>query len=109
MPQSAKVTSPQVKLAWRLKVTRLMARPAPTAGHATAAELQPIARRDRLASRLSRPPLSNPNAQYWDDLVEDFGFTACREAHARHTRRGEEQPRQSWEAPPSTGVSAPVV
>jgi hypothetical protein len=24
---------------------------------------------------VSRPPLNNPNARYWDDLVEDFGFT----------------------------------
>jgi len=24
---------------------------------------------------VSKPPLKNPNARYWDDLVEDFGFT----------------------------------
>ena len=24
---------------------------------------------------MSKPPLNNPNARYWDDLVEDFGFT----------------------------------
>jgi hypothetical protein len=24
---------------------------------------------------VSEPPLNNPNARYWDDLVEDFGFT----------------------------------
>lgn len=25
--------------------------------------------------RLLFIPLNNPNARYWDDLVEDFGFT----------------------------------
>lgn len=25
---------------------------------------------------MSKPPLNNPNARYWDDLVEDFGFSA---------------------------------
>ncbi|HEV2372909.1 MAG TPA: helix-turn-helix transcriptional regulator [Streptosporangiaceae bacterium] len=24
---------------------------------------------------MNKPPLNNPNARYWDDLVEDFGFT----------------------------------
>lgn len=24
---------------------------------------------------MNQPPLNNPNARYWDDLVEDFGFT----------------------------------
>jgi DNA-binding XRE family transcriptional regulator len=24
---------------------------------------------------VNKPPLNNPNARYWDDLVEDFGFT----------------------------------
>ena len=24
---------------------------------------------------MSTPPLNNPNARYWDDLVEDFDFT----------------------------------
>ena len=24
---------------------------------------------------MSSPPLNNPNAHYWDDLVEDFGLT----------------------------------
>ena len=24
---------------------------------------------------MSGPPLNNPNARYWDDLVEDFAFT----------------------------------
>lgn len=24
---------------------------------------------------MSNPPLNNPNARYWDDLVQDFGFT----------------------------------
>lgn len=24
---------------------------------------------------MNHPPLNNPNARYWDDLVEDFDFT----------------------------------
>jgi hypothetical protein len=24
---------------------------------------------------VNQPPLNNPNARHWDDLVEDFGFT----------------------------------
>jgi hypothetical protein len=24
---------------------------------------------------VNQPPLNNPNARYWDDLVEDFGIT----------------------------------
>jgi hypothetical protein len=24
---------------------------------------------------MSNPPLNNPNARYWDDLVEEFDFT----------------------------------
>ncbi|HET7017707.1 MAG TPA: helix-turn-helix transcriptional regulator [Streptosporangiaceae bacterium] len=25
---------------------------------------------------MSQPPLNNPNARYWDDLVQDFDFSA---------------------------------
>ena len=24
---------------------------------------------------MDQPPLNNPNARYWGDLIEDFGFT----------------------------------
>ena len=24
---------------------------------------------------MNKPPLNNPNARYWDDLVQDFGFS----------------------------------
>lgn len=40
----------------------------PQAGQAYAEHL-------RAGEEVSKPPLNNPNARYWDDLVEDFGFT----------------------------------
>jgi predicted XRE-type DNA-binding protein len=37
---------------------------------------------------MSRPPLNNPGGRYWDDLVEEFGFSADEE---REIRAGADQ------------------
>ena len=32
---------------------------------------------------MSQPPLNNPGARYWDDLVEEFGFSPDEEREVR--------------------------
>jgi hypothetical protein len=31
---------------------------------------------------MSQPPLNNPGARYWDDLVEEFDFSRTRSARS---------------------------
>ena len=54
---------------------------------------------------MNRPPLNNPDARYWDDLVEDFGFTQRTKSgsvgRGSHDRRGAGCTTRGVPEPPS--------